>query len=346
MARITSNKLVTKESVMRTVGCSACDLTFEESAIKSHKCTVERRSNPRTTMWPHSSKSSLLFGDVLDYVPPELKEFIVTEGTKFDSTKPDLSFKKNDDNKLRWNLLPIEAVEEVLKVMESGAIKYGDFNWKNAENTEWTRLGNSMERHVIKWKKGLNIDEESGLYELAHIVCNALMLLTYKIEGLGIDNRDLRIGTTKNGCKIISLSKILGSHRVYNVECPFCSKEFEAFYNNLQQGNTGSCGCKRDERLKELNTTHGMSDTKVYNVWLSMRRRCSDPNTNNYHNYGGRGISVCERWQKFENFYEDMGDAPPGKQIDRIDNNGNYEPENCKWSTPSENMQNTRRTKK
>jgi hypothetical protein len=202
-----------------------------------------------------------------------------------------------------------------------------------------------MERHLVKWKKGIDFDNESGLYELAHIACNALMLLTYKIEGLGIDNRDPRVGSIKNGCKILSISRVQGSHRVYNVECPFCKKEFEAFYNNLQKGNTGSCGCERTRLAKERYTTHEMSETKIYNVWLGMRRRCSDPKTIGYKNYGGRGISVCERWQTFENFYEDMGDAPPGKQIDRINNDGNYEPDNCRWATPSENMQNTRRGK-
>lgn len=83
--------------------------------------------------------------------------------------------------------------------------------------------------------------------------------------------------------------------------------------------------------------THGMSETKIYNVWLGMRRRCKNPNDAKYKNYGGRGIIVCDRWQSFENFYEDMGDSyQEGLTIERVDVNGNYEPTNCTWITRKE----------
>lgn len=100
------------------------------------------------------------------------------------------SFKKFDNGKLRWHLMPDEALTEVLKVFEHGAKKYGSFNWLlNANEVEFTRLSDSLERHHKKFKRGQDFDEESGLYELAHLVANALMLLTYQLKGVGIDDR-------------------------------------------------------------------------------------------------------------------------------------------------------------
>lgn len=88
--------------------------------------------------------------------------------------------------------------------------------------------------------------------------------------------------------------------------------------------------------------THGMSRTPVHRSWLSMLTRCNNPNSISYPRYGGRGIKVCNRWRKFEHFYADMGDRPAGTSLDRINNTGDYEPGNCKWSTPSEQQNNTR----
>ena len=114
---------------------------------------------------------------------------------------------------------------------------------------------------------------------------------------------------------------------------------------SLRSGNTQSCGCLQKETNIKLRQTHGMTKTRVYNIWKSMRQRCSIPSTSGYKYYGGRGIKVCNEWQDFEPFYKwaiSNGYAD-NLTIDRIDVNGNYEPSNCRWITLKEQQMNTRR---
>ncbi len=104
---------------------------------------------------------------------------------------------------------------------------------------------------------------------------------------------------------------------------------------SLKSGNTKACGC--------LHKTHGMSEHPLYSVWGQMKERCQKPTNQAYKNYGGRGISVCERWESFENFLFDIGIPPKGLTLERMDNDGNYEPGNCKWATRSEQRANQRK---
>lgn len=119
--------------------------------------------------------------------------------------------------------------------------------------------------------------------------------------------------------------------------------------NHLREGATKSCGCLEAENRSKVNRTHGGANTRLYKVWLGIRKRCLNPNEPAFHNYGGRGITVCKEWSDYSVFREwalKSGydeNAPRGKcTIDRINVNGNYEPSNCRWVDMKIQRQNQR----
>ncbi len=130
-----------------------------------------------------------------------------------------------------------------------------------------------------------------------------------------------------------------------------CGTEKVVKAYRLRNGNTRSCGCLQAESRTISNTKHGHSvsnETRstTYNSWASMLNRCRNKNYHRYKDYGGRGISVCDRWNKFDAFLSDMGERPLGTTLDRLNNDGNYEPGNCRWATQHEQQNNRRNTGK
>lgn len=116
---------------------------------------------------------------------------------------------------------------------------------------------------------------------------------------------------------------------------------------SLRSGLSTSCGCRAKD-LSRARATHGHNRVGyragTYITWSAMLTRCFNPNQRSYRDYGARGITVCERWLRFENFLADMGERPDHHTLERKDNNGNYEPSNCKWATTKEQSRNTSRT--
>ena len=147
------------------------------------------------------------------------------------------------------------------------------------------------------------------------------------------------------GLKIKSWSILEYSHtdtgrkQHYLCRCD-CGREVIKNVCRILYGYSNSCGCKNIEN----HIKHNKSNSMVYNVWQNMKNRCTNKNSTQWKWYGGRGIKVCDQWlNSFESFYQDMGDPPTkNHSIDRINNHGNYERDNCKWSTKSEQAKNRR----
>lgn len=129
-----------------------------------------------------------------------------------------------------------------------------------------------------------------------------------------------------------------------------CGKEKMITIAHLLKRTIKSCGCIRSEKTIARKTKHGFGGGKIkrskeYESWAAMRKRCNNPNDKAYKNYGGRGIIICNSWEDFNNFITDMGPRPDGKSLDRVNNDGNYEPSNCRWATRLEQNRNKRNVK-
>jgi hypothetical protein len=149
-------------------------------------------------------------------------------------------------------------------------------------------------------------------------------------------------GQKFNRLTALSRSENRGKTVYWLCECE-CGAIKEVAGASLRCGKTKSCGCLNVEVYSTFFVTHGMNNTPTYKTWEGMIQRCTNPKSKRFPVYGGRGISICDRWLKFENFYEDMGLKPQKLTLDRIDNDGNYCKENCKWSTVKEQNNNTSR---
>jgi len=122
-----------------------------------------------------------------------------------------------------------------------------------------------------------------------------------------------------------------------------CGNTAEIRGADLASGNTTSCGCFAKESAGKSNKTHGLSKIHpLFYLWCDMRSRCNSPKDPAYSRYGGRGITVCERWSSFENFIADMGDRPAGYQLERVNNDLGYSPDNCTWATREAQCRNRR----
>ena len=157
-----------------------------------------------------------------------------------------------------------------------------------------------------------------------------------------IDLTGMRFG------RLVALKKV-GNHKttkaaMWRCKCD-CGKEKIINSQCLRKGKTLSCGCLYAERTFENSKTHGMHKTRTYRIWAGMLERCRNPNRKEWKDYRGRGIRVCKRWQKFENFLEDMGIRPEECEIDRIENDSDYFMINCRWVTKIKNIRNSRKTK-
>lgn len=156
-----------------------------------------------------------------------------------------------------------------------------------------------------------------------------------------ISRADEMIGKRFGEWLVLSVAGRKFKSYTYNCRCT-CGRESIVYGPHLTRKKDKSTKCHYcSNRLKaSLNIEHGYAKSSTYKIWCQIHQRCKNTKATHYHRYGGRGISVCERWNEFRNFLTDMGERPPKMDLDRINNDGNYEPLNCRWISHRENCLN------
>lgn len=200
-------------------------------------------------------------------------------------------------------------------------------------------------------------DERPGRYFECMCKCGKIQNVHLTSMKLGRSKRCWDCGRVKTGKEEELVGKKIGKWTVLYV----CGRSFKSFKYlcicecgtqkeihgpHLRNEKTLMCrSCSNRKKAKD-NETHGMSYTSTYKIWNQIHQRCKNSKATSYHRYGGRGISVCERWNDFKSFIQDMGERPENMDLDRINNDGNYEPSNCRWISHRENCLNQSRSKK
>lgn len=146
---------------------------------------------------------------------------------------------------------------------------------------------------------------------------------------------------------IVDLAKSNNNKTMVRCVCD-CGTYKDVNLQNILRGLSTGCGCRAREENRKKMTTHGETSTKLHGVWTTMKNRCNNPNVKSYKDYGGRGIKVCSEWESFESFsaWAKANGYEEGLELNRLDNDGDYSPQNCRWDTKVVNMNNTRRTKR
>lgn len=244
-----------------------------------------------------------------------------------------------------------QPVQEVTVVGDSIGVSAKAEDLTGRKFGLWEVLGptNDRKRGYKVWLCRCACGHEAGVHSMAIRMETPHSCGCTPLKG-GPRLKDLSGTTTPEGIEILRRlppNPARNSRQLrYECRCP-CGRVWVVDGSDLRAGRLRSCGCRSAELIRAARTTHGMSSDRVYRIYQSMLQRCHSATAVNYADYGGRGIVVCDRWREsFENFFADMG-APPTKyhSLDRYpDNDGNYEPGNCRWATTRQQSSNRRNT--